>query len=113
MTSYITNFIAWLGPTSLLSQTFPPPPHFDGDRDIPDLTGKVILVTGGNTGIGYDTCLTCLKKGAKVYLAARSEQRALGALKRLKEESGKDAIWLKLDLADLPSIKAAAEEFKR
>lgn len=52
-----------------------------------------------------------LKKNAKVYLAARSPSKVEAALKDLKESTGKDAIFLKLDLGDLKSVKAAAEEF--
>jgi retinol dehydrogenase-12 len=52
-----------------------------------------------------------LTKNAKVYLAARSEDRAKAAIEDLKLTTGNEAIWLKLDLASLNSIKAAAEEF--
>jgi len=46
-----------------------------------------------------------------VYLAARNEDRAKAAIEDLKETTGKEAIFLKLDLSSLGSIKAAAEEF--
>ena len=53
-----------------------------------------------------------LSKGAKVYIAARSEENSQKAIDELKQETGKDsALFLKLDLTDLASIKAAAEEF--
>jgi retinol dehydrogenase-12 len=52
-----------------------------------------------------------LSKNAKVYLAARSEDRAKAAIEDLKQTTGKEAIFLKLDLSSLNSIKAAAEEF--
>ncbi|KAG8689212.1 hypothetical protein FRC11_003736 [Ceratobasidium sp. 423] len=55
--------------------TFPPKPVFTIDQ-IPDLTGQVIIVTGGNAGIGKETCEALLNKNAKVYLAARSKSRA-------------------------------------
>jgi NAD(P)-dependent dehydrogenase (short-subunit alcohol dehydrogenase family) len=55
-----------------------------------------------------------LAKGAKVYIAARSEEKAQKAIDELKQETGKDSVlFLKLDLADLVSIKASAEEFIR
>ena len=44
-------------------------------------------------------------------MAARSEERAKAAIEDLEQMTGKEAIWLKLDLSSLKSIKAAAEEF--
>ncbi|KAJ7269679.1 NAD-P-binding protein [Mycena rebaudengoi] len=85
------------------------PPSFLPERDIPDLSGKIILVAGGNTGIGYETMKQLLNKNAKVYLAARSEEKAMNAIKRLEQETKKSAIFLHLDLADLPSVRKAAE----
>ncbi|KAF7303475.1 Short-chain dehydrogenase/reductase family protein [Mycena indigotica] len=88
------------------------PPSFQPARDIPDQTGKVILVTGGNTGIGYETVKQLLLKNATVYLAARSPEKAAIAIAQLKAETnGKEAVFLQLDLADLPSVKKAAEAF--
>ncbi|KAJ7626857.1 hypothetical protein FB45DRAFT_920215 [Roridomyces roridus] len=81
------------------------------ERDIPDLSGKVIIVTGGNTGIGYETVKQLLLKNAKVYLAARSADKATSAIKRLEDETKKSAIFLQLDLADLQSVRRAAEDF--
>ena len=54
-----------------------------------------------------------LTKNAKVYLATRNEDRAKAAIEDLKQTTGKEAIFLKLDLSSLGSIKAAAEEFLR
>jgi NADP-dependent 3-hydroxy acid dehydrogenase YdfG len=53
-----------------------------------------------------------LSKGAKVYIAARSEEKSQKAIEELKKEAGKESVlFLKLDLTDLVSIKAATEEF--
>jgi NAD(P)-dependent dehydrogenase (short-subunit alcohol dehydrogenase family) len=53
-----------------------------------------------------------LSKGAKVYIATRSEEKAQVAINELKSVTEKQSVFfLKLDLADLHSIKAAAEEF--
>ncbi|KAG1751095.1 hypothetical protein EDB19DRAFT_1675262 [Suillus lakei] len=95
---------------SLLSQSFPPKSNFGVD-DIPDLTGKVIIVTGANTGIGKETAKALLAHNAKVYVAARSQEKAEVAIKDLKDSTGKEALFLKLDLADLKSVKASAEEY--
>ncbi len=92
---------------------FPSNPTNFSVEKIPDQTGKLFLVTGGNTGIGYETCLALCQKGATVYLAARSEQRASEAIEKIKKEVSEAKIhWLRLDLADLKQIKGAAEEFK-
>ena len=48
-----------------------------------------------------------------MYLAARNEDRAKAAIEDLKQTTGKEAIFLKLDLSSLGSVKAAAEEFLR
>ncbi|KAK0205285.1 NAD(P)-binding protein [Desarmillaria ectypa] len=95
---------------SLISQMFPPKPKWSVN-DIPDLTGKVVIVTGGNTGCGRETVKALLMHGAKVYLAARSEEKAKEAITKLKEDTGAEAIFLSLDLADLVSVRRAAEEF--
>jgi retinol dehydrogenase-12 len=55
-----------------------------------------------------------LSKGAKVYIATRSANEAVAAIDELRGITGKASIFfLQLDLADLYSIKAAAEEFTR
>jgi NAD(P)-dependent dehydrogenase (short-subunit alcohol dehydrogenase family) len=92
---------------------FPSNPNNFSAASIPDLGGKTILVTGGNTGIGYETCLECCRKGAHVYLAARSEQRATDAIEKIKKEIPQAKItFLKLDLQDLKQVQSAAQEFK-
>lgn len=75
---------------------------------------QVILVTGGNAGIGFETTKQLLIHGARVYLAARSEEKALAAIERLRKETActeADLVFLKLDLGDLTTIKASANEF--
>ncbi|KAJ7367510.1 NAD-P-binding protein [Mycena albidolilacea] len=83
------------------------------EEDLVDLHGKVAVVTGGNTGIGYATIQMLARKGAKVYMAARSEERALEAIKQLQSENINDGSvhWLKLELSDPRAAKRAAQEF--
>lgn len=52
-----------------------------------------------------------LEHNAKVYLAARSRERAEVAIASLRQVTGKEAIFLELDLASLASVKKAADEF--
>jgi len=86
---------------------------FDPATDIPDLSGKVALVTGGNSGIGYHTVLQLARHGATVYLAARNETRAQEAIEKLKAEGlGTGSVqWLKLDLGTAKGAKGAADDF--
>jgi len=95
---------------SIFNEGFPPKSKFTVD-DIPDLTGKVIIVTGGNSGIGKETAKALLAHNAKVYIAARNQERVENAIKELKDQTGNEAVFLKLDLGDLKSIRAAAGEF--
>ncbi|KAJ7323334.1 NAD-P-binding protein [Mycena albidolilacea] len=85
------------------------------EADLVDLRGKVAIVTGGNTGIGYATIQMLARKGAKVYMAARDEGRATAAIKQLQSEDIKDGSvhWHKLDLSDPRAAHKSAEEFLR
>ena len=69
------------------------------------------LPTGGNNGLGYETIKVLLAHNATIYLAARNKSKASAAMASLREETGRTAIFLELDLASLASVKRAAEEF--
>ncbi|KAG8747712.1 hypothetical protein FRC10_011839 [Ceratobasidium sp. 414] len=98
---------------STYKEAFPGQPRWSVDQ-IPDLTGQVMIVTGGNAGIGRETCKALLNKGAKVYMAARSKAKADDAIEWLKAETGgKAPVFLQLDLADLGSVRRAVEEYKQ
>ncbi|ORY88554.1 NAD(P)-binding protein [Leucosporidium creatinivorum] len=111
----LSSLLAYYWPDSDLSATiFPPANKFSTERDVPSLAGKVFLVTGGNAGIGFETVKQLLLHGGKVYLAARSEEKALAAIKSLRQATNcaeADLIFLKLDLGDLTTIKASARNF--
>lgn len=102
----------WTHLSMLYDQSRPPKSQFSID-DIPDLSGKVVIVTGGNAGVGKETVYALLRKNAKVYMASRSRSRAEPAIAELKKSTGKEAIYLELDLASLVSIKRAVQEFQR
>ncbi|GAA5938419.1 uncharacterized protein JCM15063_000730 [Sporobolomyces koalae] len=89
---------------------------WDPERDLPDLTGKVAIVTGGNAGLGKISAQSLHKKGCKVYLAARNEDKANEAIAEINSASpGREAtlVFLPFDLTDLQSIKRAAETIKQ
>ncbi|KDN36717.1 hypothetical protein RSAG8_10646, partial [Rhizoctonia solani AG-8 WAC10335] len=97
---------------SLFIETFPGTPRWSVD-DLPDLSGQVVIVTGGNSGIGLELCKVLLNKGAKVYMTARDREKAEKAIESLKKETfGRTPIFIELDLADLRSVRRAVEEYK-
>jgi len=80
-------------------------------RDV-DVTGKVYLVTGATTGLGYYSSLMLAKKGATVVITARSQSRLDETLKKLSEESGSTLIrGLVMDQLDLTQVSAASKKF--
>ncbi|WP_078954459.1 MULTISPECIES: oxidoreductase [unclassified Streptomyces] len=77
---------------------------------IPGQSGRLALVTGANSGIGYVTARELARRGAHVVLACRSQQRGQEALERLRAEvPGARAELRLLDLADLKSVRRFAE----
>ncbi len=80
------------------------------DKHLPDLSGKSVIVTGGNSGIGFEAARGFLSLGATVLLACRSKERAEAALARLRGEfPAGNVTALPLDLALLASIDAFCE----
>ncbi|KAK2774322.1 hypothetical protein FQN53_003676 [Emmonsiellopsis sp. PD_33] len=95
------------------TQAFPPVPAFT-EKDLPDLQGKVYIVTGSNTGLGKELANILFSKNAKVYVAARSEEKAAKAIESIKNahpSSSGELVYLPLDLNDLTTIKASANAF--
>ena len=81
-------------------------------KDIPDQTGKVALITGGNSGLGFETALVLARAGATVVIASRNETKALATLTSLKEKiPGASVEFGLLDLASLDSVRAFAAWF--
>lgn len=74
-------------------------------------------MTGGNSGVGYETVIALLQKNAKVYIAGRSEQRVTDAIAQMKRDHPDIAQttphFMQLDLGDLRSIEAFAQNFMK
>lgn len=75
------------------------------------LEGRVALVTGANTGIGLVTARELASKGARVFIACRSAERARPAAEQIKSATGQSVELLDLDLADLDSVRRCADSF--
>jgi len=98
---------------SNIRQAFPPAPTFTA-ANVGDLTGKVYLVTGANTGVGKALAGLLYAAHARVYVAARSEAKAreaIAALEAAHPASRGALLFLPLDLADLSAVRAAAADF--
>ncbi|MBV9411449.1 MAG: SDR family NAD(P)-dependent oxidoreductase, partial [Acidimicrobiia bacterium] len=81
-------------------------------NDIPDLSGKTAVVTGANSGLGYETAAALARHGAHVVLACRDERRGTEAIERLRTEAPDASVELSLlDLADLTSVRKFAEGY--
>lgn len=82
-------------------------------QNIPDLTGKTAIVTGANSGIGFETAKALAEKGAEVVLACRNIEKARIARYEI-HSMVRDAKLeiIRLDLADLDSVRKFAEAFK-
>lgn len=80
------------------------------EADVPNLMGKIYIVTGANTGLGFETARVLAARGARVLLACRDEVKANAAMARIREATPAAALaFLPLDQADLDSVRAAAK----
>ncbi|KAJ7145707.1 NAD(P)-binding protein [Mycena epipterygia] len=91
-------------------------PKFNPLKDIPSLSGKVAIVTGGNRGMGFQLTQQLANNGAKVYLAARSSESAKAAITRMETENPKlqgknQIVFLHLDLGTLKGAQTAAQQY--
>jgi len=83
------------------------------EADIPDVTGRTILITGANSGLGYEAARAVAVKGASAILACRDIDKATNAAERIEAEHPRaTTAVLELDLADLSSVREAAKKFE-
>lgn len=106
----MANFIS----KSFISQSFCIPPPTLTEENLPDQSGRVHIVTGGYAGVGQELTGILYAKGATVYMAGRSKDKATKSKDRIKAKypstSGR-LEFLMLDLNDLSTIKASADDF--
>ena len=82
--------------------------------DMPDQAGKVMVITGGNSGLGFETAKAFALKGAHVIIACRSMEKGAKARNKILQESRVAKISvMTIDLTDLSSIRRFAEKFKQ
>ena len=81
--------------------------------DIPDQSGRTAVVTGANTGLGYETAVALAQRGARVILAVRDLAKGQAAADLINRANrGADVTVQELDLTSLSSITAAATELR-
>jgi NAD(P)-dependent dehydrogenase (short-subunit alcohol dehydrogenase family) len=81
--------------------------------NIPDQTGRTAVITGANTGLGYETAAALAAKGANVVLAVRNLDKGNEAARRIEQATPGAQVQLQeLDLTSLDSIRAAADELR-
>jgi NAD(P)-dependent dehydrogenase (short-subunit alcohol dehydrogenase family) len=79
---------------------------------MPDLAGKTLIVTGGNSGLGFETARALAARRARVVIACRSVDKASAAIAKLRAENPRaDVEAQALDLASLASVRAFARDF--
>ncbi len=80
--------------------------------DIPSQAGKSAVVTGANSGIGFETALELAKAGAQVIVACRSEAKGQAAAQKINAAASGRAVFQALDLASLASVQTFAARVK-
>ena len=81
--------------------------------DIPDQTGRTAVITGANTGLGYETAAALAAKGAHVVLAVRNLDKGKAAADAITAANpGASVDMQELDLTSLDSIRTAADQLR-
>ena len=82
-------------------------------NDIPDQTGRTAVITGANTGLGYETAVALAAKGANVVLAVRNTDKGRAAADLIARRTpGASVAVQELDLTSLDSIRTAADQLR-
>jgi NAD(P)-dependent dehydrogenase (short-subunit alcohol dehydrogenase family) len=81
--------------------------------DIPDQTGRTAVITGANTGLGFETAAALAGRGARVVLAVRNLEKGKQATARITAATpGAEVELQELDLTSLESVRAAAAQLR-
>lgn len=84
------------------------------EKDVTEQNGKTIVITGSNTGLGYEAARVLSARGARVIIACRSQEKAADAMARIEKANGKvDVAHIPLDLGNLASIKSCAKQLNK
>jgi retinol dehydrogenase-12 len=81
-------------------------------RSVGDLDARTFLITGANTGIGRSTAQALAARGARLFVAGRSEARTRPVIDEIAAQTGNSELeFVSLDLGDLNSVRACAQSF--
>lgn len=90
--------------TSVFTQAFFRP-SFSPATDLPDLNGKVAVVTGASTGLGKETARELARKGAHVFCVGRTVEKTKAAIDEIIKETGNEKVeFIQGDFMDLKSV---------
>ena len=83
------------------------------EHDVPKQKGKTFVITGANTGLGYETARVLAGQGARVVIACRSEAKANDAIERILDlHKNAEVTYVALDLGNLASVEACAQRLQ-
>jgi NAD(P)-dependent dehydrogenase (short-subunit alcohol dehydrogenase family) len=83
------------------------------EADVPDQSGRTAVITGGNSGIGFEAARVLAQRGARLLLGCRDQGKARDAVTRIRAVApGADVRVVPLDLASLRSVRAAAAQIR-
>ena len=83
------------------------------EADVPDQSGRTAVITGGNSGIGFEAARVLAARGARLILGCRDQGKAHDAVTRIRAAApGADVRVVPLDLAALESVRAAAGQIR-
>ena len=77
-----------------------------------NLEGQIVAITGGNSGIGYETARGLAARGAEVIILSRNKEKSLAAIAKMKQEVDSHIHFVQLDLSDLFTIPLAVEKVR-